>query len=52
VVRELEVPAYREIGLAMNDKKSASLAVKRLLDYLQYRNSFENGASQPGRPDA
>lgn len=39
VVRELEVPAYRKIGLAMKDKKSASLAVKRFLDYLQYRNN-------------
>ena len=41
VVRELEVPAYRKIGLAMKDKESASLAVKRFLDYLQYRNISE-----------
>ncbi|WP_371371450.1 LysR family transcriptional regulator substrate-binding protein [Sporomusa aerivorans] len=38
IVRELEVPAYRKIGLAMKDTESASLAVKRFLDYLQYRN--------------
>lgn len=39
VMRELDIPAYRKIGLAMRDKKSASIAVKRFLDYLQYRNS-------------
>jgi DNA-binding transcriptional LysR family regulator len=38
VVKELEVPAYRRIGLAMKDKESSSLAVKRFLDYLQYRS--------------
>lgn len=38
VIRELEVPAYRKIGLAMKDKESAPLAVKRFLDYLQYRS--------------
>ncbi len=37
VIKELDVPAYREIGLAMRDRKSASLAVKRFLDYLDYR---------------
>ncbi len=37
VAKELEIPAYRSIGLALRDKKSASLAVKRFLDYLQYR---------------
>lgn len=39
VIKELDIPAYRKIGLAMRDKKSASLAVKRFLDYLQYRNN-------------
>ncbi len=38
VIKELDIPAYRNIGLAMKDKKSASLAVKRFLDYLPYRN--------------
>ncbi len=39
VTKELDIPAYRKIGLAMRDKKSASLAVKRFLDYLQCRNN-------------
>lgn len=37
VARELEVPAYRNIGLALRNKKAASLAVKRFIEYLQYR---------------
>lgn len=37
ITKELDVPAYRSIGLAMRDKKTASLAVKRFLDYLKYR---------------
>ncbi len=37
LAKELDVPAYRKIGLALKDKKTASLAVKRFLDYLQYR---------------
>lgn len=37
VAKELEVPAYRKIGLALRDKKNTSLAVKRFLDYLEYR---------------
>ncbi len=37
VAKELEVPAYRKIGLALRDKKSMSLAVKRFLDYIEYR---------------
>lgn len=41
VIKELDIPAYRKIGLAMRNKKSASLAVKRFLDYLEYRNSHE-----------
>lgn len=45
VAKELQVPAYRKIGLAMKDKKSASLAVKRLLDYLQYRSSSEKATN-------
>jgi len=36
-VRELDIPAYRNIGLALRDRKTASLAVKRFLEYLQYR---------------
>lgn len=37
VTKELDVPAYRTIGLALRDKKTASLAVKKFLKYLQYR---------------
>lgn len=37
VARELSVPAYRKIGIALRSKKNASLAVKRFLDYLPYR---------------
>ena len=37
IAKELDVPAYRNIGLALRDKKTASLAVKRFLDYLRYR---------------
>ena len=34
---ELDVPAYRKIGLALHHRKSASLAVRRFLDYLPFR---------------
>lgn len=37
VAKELDVPAYRDIALALRDRKTASLAVKRFLDYLEYR---------------
>lgn len=37
VAKELDIFAYRKIGLALRSKKTASLAVKRFLDYLQYR---------------
>ena len=37
VVKELEVPAFRKIGIAMRDQKTLSLAVKRFLDYLPDR---------------
>ena len=37
VAKELDVPAYRNIGLALREKKTASLAVNRFLDYLNYR---------------
>lgn len=36
VTKELDIPAYRRIGLALREKKTASLAVKRFLEYLQY----------------
>lgn len=37
VAKELDVPTYRKIGIALRSRKTASLAVKRFLDYLQYR---------------
>ena len=38
VAKELDVPAYRKIGIALRDKESASLAVKRFLEFVDYRN--------------
>ncbi len=37
IAKELDVPAYRNIGLALRDKKTASLAVKRFVEYLKHR---------------
>lgn len=37
VAKKLDVPAYRNIGLALKDKKSAPLSVKRFIEYLKYR---------------
>ncbi len=37
LAKELDVPAFRNIGLALRNKKTASLAVKRFIDYLKYR---------------
>lgn len=37
VAKELDVPAYRKIGIALRNRKTASIAVKRFLDYLRYR---------------
>lgn len=36
-VKGLDVPAYRNIGIALRSRKNASLAVRRFLEYLQYR---------------
>ncbi|MFA1710964.1 LysR family transcriptional regulator [Peribacillus frigoritolerans] len=38
IAKELEVPAFRSIGIAMREQKSLSLASKRFLEYLSYRN--------------
>ena len=43
LIKPLDVPAYREIGLALRDRRTASLAVKRFMDYLEFRNA-------PGQP--
>lgn len=37
LVKELEVPAFRNIGIAMRDQKILSLAAKRFIEYLSYR---------------
>lgn len=37
VARELEFPAYRNIGLAWKEKKGASPMLKRFMEYLEYR---------------
>lgn len=37
VTKELDVPAFRKIGLALRSKKNSSLAVKRFLEYIEYR---------------
>jgi DNA-binding transcriptional LysR family regulator len=39
VAKELEVPAYRDIGIAMREQKSLTRAAKRFLEYLSYRKS-------------
>ncbi len=36
--KELAPPAYREIGLALRDRKQPSLAVKKFLEYLEFRD--------------
>jgi len=37
IAKELEVPAFRKIGIAMREQKSLSLSVKRFLEYLPNR---------------
>ena len=38
LIKELEVPAFRRIGVALRDQARAPLAVKRFLEYLKYRS--------------
>lgn len=37
LAKELEVPSFRNIGIAMREQKMLSLAAKRFLEYLHYR---------------
>ena len=37
VAKELDVPAYRTIAFCLRDKKTASLVVKRFVEYLGER---------------
>lgn len=38
VAKELEVPAFRRLGLCLKNTQSASRIVKKLLDYFPHRN--------------
>lgn len=38
-IRPLDMPAYRQICLGVRDKKTTSLAVKRFMEYLPYRQN-------------
>ncbi len=38
VVKELDIPAFRNLGIALKERKTASVATKRFLDYLGFRN--------------
>lgn len=37
-IKDLSVPAYRDICVGVRNKKSLPIAVKKFLDYLPYRN--------------
>ncbi len=37
ITKELEVPAFRNIGIGMRDQQSLSLSANRFLEYLSYR---------------
>lgn len=37
ITKELDVPAFRNIGFALRGNKNSSLAVKRFLEYIEYR---------------
>lgn len=48
LAKKLDVPAYRDIGLAVKNKETASLAVKRFVEYLKFREpAAENAAAGP-----
>lgn len=38
LAKELDVPAYRDIGFVFKSEKNASLAVRRFMEYLKFRN--------------
>lgn len=37
IVKELDVPAHRDIGIVMKDRKTASLAVNKFIEYIKFR---------------
>lgn len=42
VAKELDIPAYRNLGIAVKDGKPLSLAVRRFMEYLHYRNESDS----------
>ena len=38
ICKSLDVEAYRQIGFVVRDMKTVSIAVKRFMEYLEYRN--------------
>lgn len=42
IAKPLEIPAYRDIGFALKNKETASLAVKKFMKYLSYRDLNTN----------
>lgn len=40
LAKELDVPASRDIGFVVKNHKTASVAVKKFMEYLQYRNQI------------
>lgn len=38
LTKEMDIPAYRSLGVAMRDRKTTSLAVNRFMEYLNFRN--------------
>ena len=39
VTKSFDVPQYRELALALRNREAASLATRRFIDYLQYRDA-------------
>ena len=39
ITKKLDAPAYRKIGIALRDKRRAPLAVKKFIEYLDFRNA-------------
>lgn len=48
ITKELDVPAFRNLGIAVRDKRTVSVAVKRFMEYLDFRNT-EAHSSKRGR---
>ncbi|MEA5059069.1 MAG: LysR family transcriptional regulator [Candidatus Pelethousia sp.] len=47
ITKELEMPAYRTIGIAMRSQKTLSLAPRRFLEYLPYRKKLRTPWPHP-----